>query len=382
MSYDRRSFLKSSLAFAASPLARAMPPASDAVIPCSGADGLRAHAEKRDLLVGSAVVIGQLRSDTRFQSLLRNQANILVADWQMKWNILHPTPTEFYFADADWLVSYTQSHGFKMRGHNLCWNEGLPPWFAKYANKSNARELLINHIQTVAGRYAGKIHSWDVVNEAILPDDGRPDGLRVGPWLTLAGPDYIDLAFRTAREADPHALLTYNQNELAGEYSHAVSMRKYVLALVKGMRQRGVPIDAVGIESHLSAPNSYGPGVVQFIRDLAALDLQVFITELDVDDARVQGTIAQRDSAVAAVYASYLSQVLQEPNVTALLTWEERDNDSWLYGNVRPDGTHPRPLPFDANYAAKPAFLSMRNAIDQSAGRQVDAAGKWRPTTR
>lgn len=132
------------------------------------------------------------------------------------------------------------------------------------------------------------------------------------------------------------------------------------------MKQRGVPIDAVGIQSHLNASNTnFGSGLVRFIRDLAGLGLQVFITELDVNDQNVPGSFAERDAVVASVYAKYLNLVLPEPNVTALLTWEERDPDSWLRGIIRSDGTRLRPLPFDGNYQPKAAFLAMRDAIDQ-----------------
>jgi endo-1,4-beta-xylanase len=333
-----------------------------AAISWLGPDGLRAHGNARNLLVGSSVVVGQIQADPAFRELLQNQASILVSDWQMKWNALRPSPNEFYFADADWLVSYAQASGQKLRGHNLCWYQALPTWFSSYATTANARDLLMQHIWTVVTRYAGKIHSWDVVNEAT--DPGQPDGLRVAPWVTLAGSDYVDLAFRTARQADPHALLTYNENGVETEDDEA--KRACILKVVGGMKQRGVPIDAVGIQSHLNASNTnFGSGLVQFIRELAALGLQVFITELDVNDESVPGNFAQRDAAVASVYASYLNLVLPEPNVTALLTWEERDPDSWLRGIIRSDGTHVRPLPFDGNYQPKPAFLAMRDAVDQ-----------------
>lgn len=332
-------------------------------IPCDGPNCLRAHGAARNLPVGSAVVIQQIQRDAKFRDLLQNQASILVSDWQMKWNVLRPAPNQFFFADADWLVNYALSHGQLMRGHNLCWHQALPNWFAGYANRSNARHLLSQHITTVVSRYAGKIHSWDVVNEAIDVERGNANGLRDTPWLELAGSDYIDFAFRTARAADPHALLTYNDNNVEAE--NQGSKRDAVLNLVGGMKKRGVPIDAVGIQSHLSAKGEYGAEIVRFIRDLRALGLQVFITEMDVDDSGVQGTFAQRDALVAAIYFKFLDLVLPEPNVTALLTWEERDKDSWLENRICPDGSRPRPLPFDGNYQAKPAFLSMRNAIDR-----------------
>jgi len=344
------------------------PNQAGAGISSSGPNGLRAHAAAHDLLVGSAVVIGQVRSDAAYRALLQDQANILVADWQMKWNVLRPAPNKFNFSDADWLVAYALQNQQKFRGHNLCWHEALPSWFAGYANSGNARGLLTHHIQTVVGHYAGKIQSWDVVNEAVLPSDGRPDGLRNSPWLKLVGKDYIDLAYSTARQADPKALLTYNEFALEPENSEGQRKRDAVLNLLQGMKSRGIPIDAVGLQSHLGTYKAtYGPGVLQFVRDVAKLGLRVFITELDVDDGKVPGTDTERDGAVASVYSGYLGMLLPEPNVDVLITWELRDSDSWMKTGLppRPDHTPRRPLPFDSNGEAKPAFLSMRNAIDR-----------------
>jgi endo-1,4-beta-xylanase len=344
-------------------------------IPSSGPNGLRCHGMRRNLPVGSAVVVQQIQNNPRLSELLQSQAGILVADWQMKWEALRPSPTTFFFKDADWLVSYAESHNQLLRGHNLCWHVALPKWFGSYVNSSNAREVLAEHITTVASRYAGKIHSWDVVNEAIDIDGGRHDSLRVSPWLTLIGTDYIDFAFRTARKADPHALLTYNDFNI--EAQNQARKRNAVLSLVTGMRARGVPIDAVGIQSHLTVTNrDFGSGIVAFIRDLAKMDVQVFITELDVNDASLQGDVRQRDAQVAQIYRKYLDLVLPEPNVTALLTWEERDTDSYLQSKRCRDGSAPRPLPFDADYAAKPAFLAMRNAIDRCSPKSPTAAGR------
>ena len=218
----------------------------------TGDDSLKAHASAKGLLFGCAVATELLGVDTAYEQLVRDQCSIVVAENAMKWGPLRPAIGTFYFDDADRLVAFAEANQMRVRGHNLCWHRQLPKWFGAYATKSNASKLLSEHIQNVAGRYAGRIHSWDVVNEAVLPTDGRPDGLRKSRWLELIGPGYVDLAFRTAREADPKALLTYNEYGIESEDGESAAKRKAVLDLLFGMKTRGVPIDAVGSISYRS----------------------------------------------------------------------------------------------------------------------------------
>jgi endo-1,4-beta-xylanase len=229
----------------------------------------------------------------------------------------------------------------------------------------NANRILTEHIRTVAGHFAGKLHSWDVVNEAIEPKDGRPDGLRKSPWLELAGPGYIEIAFRTARQADPKVLLTYNDYGIELDTPDQTIKREQVLELVRRLRKRLVPIDAVGVQSHLTAGDETpGEGLRDFVRKLRAMDMQVFITELDISDHKLQGTVAERDAAVAKLYGDYLRMMLAEPNVTAVLTWGITDKYTWLnHEHARSDGQPQRPLPFDAEYRPVPAFYAMRDAL-------------------
>ena len=206
--------------------------------PTTGAGSLKAHAAKCGVLVGAAVDVRLLKTDAVYQRVLAEQFDILVAENAMKWGPLRPAPDQFYFEAADELMAFAAKHGMKVRGHNLCWHNQLPAWFVGTVTKENARKFLVDHIMTVAGRYKGRMQSWDVVNEAVLPKDGRPDGLRKSPWMELLGPDYIEIAFRTARVADPHALLTYNDYDV--EYDNrgaGGAARDYsaVVAAVEGV---------------------------------------------------------------------------------------------------------------------------------------------------
>ena len=162
--------------------------------------------------------------------------------------------------------------------------------------QDNAAQFLTQHIQTVAGRYAGKMHSWDVVNEAIDVKSGRPDGLRDSPWLELIGPGYLELAFRTARQADPSALLTYNDYGIELDTPEQIDKRGQVMMLVRRLKARGVPIDAVGVQSHLTAGDAPGAGLIHFVRELREMGLQVFITEMDVNDRKLPESVPERDA--------------------------------------------------------------------------------------
>lgn len=343
-----------------------------------GPDSLRAHAAAHGLLFGTAVnpalldVEGAAAGNTPdgYTQLVQAQTNILVAENAMKWAGLRPTAESFDFAPADRLMRFASLTGSRVRGHNLCWHEALPKWFATTANKDNARKLLVEHIQTVAGRYRGQIHSWDVVNEAVNPKDGRADGLRTSPWLELVGPDYIELAFQTAGAADPGAKLTYNEYDIELDTPEQVEKRGQVMLLLRRMKARGIPIHAVGVQSHLKADGPLpGAGLVTFIRDAAKLGLEVYVTEMDVNTRAIEGGPEAQDGAVARVYRDYLGRVLAEPNVPLALTWGITSAHSWLNQIKQPwteraDGTRQRPLPFDDELRPTPAFLAIRDAID------------------
>jgi endo-1,4-beta-xylanase len=343
----------------------------------AGTGSLKAHAAARGLLTGCAVNANLLRDDERFRKLLEEQYNIVVPENCMKWNILRPTADTYNFTDADSLVTFAETHGMKVRGHNFVWHEALPSWFATAVNKDNAQKFLVDHIRTVGGRYKGKMHSWDVVNEAIWTPDGRPDGLRTSsPWFQMLGPGYIDLAFRTARAADPTALLTYNDYNIEHDNDEEGKKRMAVLALLRRMKADKVPLDALGIQSHIRAvsKDGFSRGVRELIDGAKALGLQVFVTELDVnDDAVATNDMPERDKIVAEVYRSYLTTALNGTEVKAVLTWGVSDKNTWLNHGAKFRKEHPdrlqRPLPFDPEYAPTPAFFAIRESFDKAKKR-------------
>jgi endo-1,4-beta-xylanase len=385
----RRQFSRAALALGATAvlpgwmLAQEMDsPAASASV--TGSNSLRAHAAARGLLYGAAVNPAHLDADgvaagstgDGYTLLVQQQAGILVAENSMKWEGLRPGPSIFDFTQADKLMRFAGLAGQKVRGHNLCWHEALPTWFKSTVNQSNARTHLTQHIQTVASHYRGQIHSWDVVNEAIRPEDGRPDGLRKTPWLELVGPDYLDLAFHTAAEADPHAKLTYNDYGIELDTPEQTRKREVVLGLLQGFKARGVPVHAVGVQSHIQADGPQpGAGLKSFIREAGKMHLEVYVTEMDVNTHSLAGGPEAQDAAVAQVYRDYLTLVLAEPNVPIVLTWGITDASSWLNEMNEPwakrkDGAKQRPLPFDEKLKPAPAFFALRAALDSAPPRR------------
>ncbi len=325
---------------------------------------LRDVAAQHGLLAGSAVSFAELQR-REFTKLLAEEASIVVCENDMKWRRVHPEQDRYDFSGGDALLAFAVAHGQKLRGHNLCWHEHNPDWLGRVATKQNAADLLRAHVHTVAGHFAGRVHSWDVVNEAVAVGDGRADGRR-SVWLDLIGPEYVEIAFRAAAAADPGALLTYNDYDLEQDSPEHESKREAVLGLLRLLRERRAPIHALGIQSHLRAglAESGWSGLHRFLEQVERLELQVFVTELDVDDRALPADVRERDRRVGELYRDYLTNVLQHRAVKAVLTWGLTDRDSWLNrSKAREDGLPQRPLPFDAELRPKPAFVAMRGAI-------------------
>jgi len=325
--------------------------------------------QSKGILFGFAVNDHRLSSDAVYRDLIASQASIIVPENAMKWQALRPSPGQFDFTRADTIVDFAQAHRIKVRGHALCWYRAMPDWFEKTVTADNARSLLVEHIQTVASRYAGKIHSWDVVNEAVRPDDKQPDGMRASFWYKLLGESYIDAAFHAARQADPKALLTYNDYGLEYDNGTDDAHRAAVLALLQRLKARNVPIDAVGIQSHMRTAHGehFGDGVTDFIHAVRKLGLKVFITELDVDDSPQPAFTATRDEAVADVYSRYLQAVLDTKEVAVVLSWGVQDPAS-VQSEIKPrsDGAVTRPFLFDPEGQPSPAFYAIQKVAMQA----------------
>jgi endo-1,4-beta-xylanase len=336
-----------------------------------GANSLKEHARRNGLVAGAAVVVHDLESDPALQQLVAEQYAILVPENELKWRALRPTPAGFDFTLSDALFTFAAQHAMQVRGHTLVWHDSVPNWLRKDAAQYNVRQLLAEHIRTVVSRYRGRVHSWDVVNEAILPADGQQHGLRKSFWYDAIGPDYIELAYRTAREADPRVKLSYNDYGVEYDSDEDSERRESILALLKRLRQNEVPLDAVGIQSHIKAgsPYSVGRGLTDYLQAIRAMGLEVYLTEMDVnEDDLTFDDVLRRDQAVAETYAQFLHVALANPAVKLLLTWGVSDRRTWLNDGPTHHRKQPnrpqRSLPFDAEYLPTPAYFAIRDCID------------------
>lgn len=319
--------------------------------------GLQAWARQRDFYVGAAVAMQPFKDERAYQETLKREFNVCVAENAFKFDSVHPAKDRYNFAETDALVAFTQANGMKLRGHTLVWHKQLPAWLTQGSySRAEAVSLLKDHITTLVKRYQGKIWAWDVVNEAVAEDEA---GLRKNSfWYQKIGPDYLKLAFQFAHEADPNALLYYN--DFSAEDTGRKS--KDVYNLVRELKRQGVPLHGVGWQMHVDGDFKIKPAHRDNARRLAELGLEISITELDVRmPLPLTPTAATRQ---AAVYRDVADFCLRQPNCKALVLWGFTDKHSWI-PQVFPGAGDA--LIFDADYRPKPAYATLQQSL-QAAG--------------
>ena len=335
--------------------------------PVSGQMQLKQRAAAKGLIYGAAGSQQSLSQNSEYAKLFAQTCGILVPENELKWAALRPDPDRFDFTQSDWLAEFARQNGLLFRGHTLAWNQSNPEWL-KEVSRQQAEQVLIKHISTVCKHYAGKIHSWDVVNEAIAGVlSERSDGLQTSPWLALLDKEYIDIAFQAAAAADPKALLVYNDTALDYDTPEDNRTRSAVLKLLQSLKSRNIPVQALGIQAHLEAAETRfnAKKLRQFLSEIAAMGLKILITELDVSDRGLPADITVRDRMIAHAYEEYLSVVLDEPAVIAVLTWGMSDRYSWLANYApRSDGRPVRVLPYDEHLRPKLAWNAIARAFD------------------
>ncbi len=340
--------------------------------PVSGQASLRQRAAAKNLIYGAATQYSMLSQDLEFAKNFAQECALLVAEADLLWQVLRPTPDSFNFTPGDWLANFADTHNLLFGATHLVWHEAMPQWFKNTVNSQNAKQILLDHITTVVSHYAKKVNLWYVVNEAVLPEDGRNDGLRNTPWLQFLGPDYIEIAFRTAAAADPTAFLIYNDNGMDYDTNYNEAKRTAVLKLLERLKSRGVPVHGFGMQAHLSGDNSsFNPAKLKtFLSNIASLGVKILISEMDVTDQNLPTDVDLRDRLVAGIYQDYLSVVLEEPAVIGVNTWGLSDRYTWLsWFAPRPDGTPVRPLPLDTNLHHKLAWKAIAGAFDKAPRR-------------
>ncbi|MFX3634402.1 MAG: endo-1,4-beta-xylanase [Candidatus Pristimantibacillus sp.] len=316
--------------------------------------------------IGAAVNLATIESQ---KELLAAHYNSLTAENDMKFERIHPEDGIYTFEAADRIVAFAEQHNMKMRGHTLVWHNQTPEWVFEGRDGAPVdRETLLarmkSHIDTIAGRYKGRIYGWDVVNEAI--EDKSGVWLRDSRWLQLIGEDFIAKAFEFAHEADPSAVLFYNDyNECHPE------KRDKIIRLVKSLQEKDVPIHGVGLQGHW---NIHGPSLEDIriaIERYAALELQLQVTELDIsmfefEDRRTD--LLRPTSELLEQQAERYDQVFRlfreyKDVITAITFWGAADDYTWL-DDFPVKGRKNWPFVFDEQHQPKPAFWQIVKGRD------------------
>ena len=326
---------------------------------------------KKYFPIGVAVSPRALKTDEA--QLILQQFNSMTPENAMKMGPIHPRENEYFWKDADSIVAFAKRNNLKLRGHTLCWHNQTPRWFftdsatGKQLSKEILLQRLKDHITTVVSRYKGIIYAWDVVNEAI--SDSKDEYFRNSLFYQVCGEEFIAKAFQYAHEADPDALLFYNDyNE-----TNAVKREK-IFKLVKGLKDTGVPIHGVGLQGHWAINQPSEQQLDSTIGRFAKLGLKLQVTELDISVYPKEHTTRERkaedydtvftvekESRQIEMYKMCFRIFRKYKKVLSGITfWNISDRHSWL-DNFPVRGRKDYPLLFDKNLKLKKAFWEVVN---------------------
>ncbi|GAA2292291.1 endo-1,4-beta-xylanase [Streptomyces atrovirens] len=297
---------------------------------------LGAAAAQSGRYFGVAIASGRL-GDSAYTSIANREFNSVTAENEMKIDATEPQRGQFNFSAADRVYNWAVQNGKEVRGHTLAWHSQQPGWMQSLSG-SQLRQAMIDHINGVMAHYKGKIAQWDVVNEAFA--DGS-SGARRDSNLQRTGNDWIEVAFRTARAADPSAKLCYNDYNVEN-WTWAKTQAMY--NMVRDFKQRGVPIDCVGFQSHFNSGSPYNSNFRTTLQNFAALGVDVAVTELDIQGAS------------PTTYANVVNDCLAVSRCLGVTVWGVRDMDSWRSGDT--------PLLFNNDGSKKPAYTAVLNALN------------------
>ncbi|UWE11375.1 endo-1,4-beta-xylanase [Actinacidiphila bryophytorum] len=351
---------------------------------------LRGLASKQGLRIGTAVDAAQLGSNKPYTAIVADQFSSVTAENAMKWDSVEPTRGVYNWKAADDLVAFAQQHGQAVRGHTLMWHNQIPGWLTTgVANGSitdtQLRDLLHKHVTDEVTHFKGKVWQWDVANEVFANswETPRADGLNADDfWIQHLGPGVLADVFRWAHQADPKALLMYNDFNITGEDGTNAKFQA-VYDFVKNLRKQGVPIDGIGEQGHLDT--QFGFDAQRYQADLQAfgdLGLKVAVTEADVRTFVDNSTDQVPTDSLAEFAQPYeFSELLKGCQLVSqcisFTAWGVYDGDSWIPGTFAGEGFG---LLYDVHLQPKTAYSTLQQDLSVAAGTRhhgpVGGAGK------
>jgi len=332
----RRAGAVGAIAVAALAVGMAVPLAAPAA---AAGSTLQAAAAETNRYFGTAMAAHYL-NNSGTTNIVNREFNMITAENEMKMDAMQPNRGQFNWSSGDRIVNWARQNGKQVRGHALAWHSQQPGWMQSMSG-SALRTAMLDHVTQVATYYRGKIHSWDVVNEAFA--DGS-SGARRDSNLQRTGNDWIEAAFRAARTADPNAKLCYNDYN-TDNWQHAKTQAVY--NMVKDFKARGVPIDCVGFQAHFNSGNPVPSDYHTTLGNFAALGVDVQITELDIEGS---------GNSQGEQFRGIMQACLSVARCTGITVWGVKDSDSW-----RASGT---PLLFDGNGNKKAAYNYTLDALN------------------
>ncbi|HXM57065.1 MAG TPA: endo-1,4-beta-xylanase [Candidatus Dormibacteraeota bacterium] len=322
--------------------------------PAAAADPLRALATAKGLQMGTAVQASALANDAKYSAGVSREFNSVTPENEMKWDATEPSQGQFNFGNADAIVNFATANNETVRGHNLVWHSQLPSWVTNSGfTAAQVKQVMLNHIAGVAGHFKGKVISWDVVNEPFNEDGSFRSDVFSQAMGTTGTTGYIATALTAAHQADPAAKLYLNDFNIEGVNTKSTAM----LNLMTSLKQAGVPIDGVGLESHFIEGGN--PSIQSNIQRFVNAGFSVWITELDDRFTSLPPSTAGLDQQ-ATEYANVVKACLAVTGCVGITVWEYTDKYSWVPGAFSGQGAADI---FDQNIDPKPAYTAMVNAF-------------------